>query len=199
MLNILTISNNFPYILGLNSLFKIVADKKNIDLFFLLQSDPGSKERANVIIRDSIVSISVLKNKESVYPHENMHEEGKVTLHIPFMWRQDNLAIIMSKIEKIVFIANTDYQSLIKKSIYKYVGLKEYLQLSSMEMQVMFLIGKGHDNQYISNLLNRSEKTISTHCRNATRKMGMTNRVEFYRYATFIANFSNEEGNTLCL
>jgi len=123
MLNILTISNNFPYILGLNSLFKIVADKKNIDLFFLLKSEPGSKERANVIIIDSIVSISVFKHKESVYPHENMHEEGKVTLHIPFMWKQDNLAIIMSKIEKIAIIqfmkaaSSQENQYWIKQSI----------------------------------------------------------------------------------
>ncbi|MFZ4835548.1 LuxR C-terminal-related transcriptional regulator [Rouxiella sp. Mn2063] len=199
MLNILTISDNFPYILGLNALFKILADKKNIELFFLLKSEPNNKGIANVIIRDSIVSISVFKNKEPVPLPKNINEVNKITLHIPFMWKQDNLTVIMSKIEKILLIANTDYQSLIKKSIYKNLGLKDYLQLSVMERQVMFLIGKGYDNQYISNLLDRSEKTISVHCRNATRKMGMTNRVEFYRYASFIANCANKEGNTLCL
>lgn len=199
MLNILIISRNFPYVIGVNSLFKLLADKKNIKLFFSLPSEADNEKYANIIFRDSIVSVNIYKNKELFFKSKDKLDAIKVTVHIPFILKQDNLSVIMSKIEKILVIANSDYQSLINKEIYKAIGSKDYLQLSFMESKIMLLIGKGYNMVGISNLLNRSEKTINAHCRNAIRKMGMTNRVEFYKYATFIATRSNKERNTLCL
>lgn len=82
---------------------------------------------------------------------------------------------------------------------YKRTGLKQFMQLSSTESKVMLMIGQGYDTVNISRMLGRSEKTVNTHCRNAIRKMGMINRVEFYKYASFIAKTGNKRGSTLCL
>jgi DNA-binding CsgD family transcriptional regulator len=104
------------------------------------------------------------------------------------------------KIGKILAIAKADYNLLAnREEAYWKFGLKKYAQLSDTENDIMILIGRGYNSTDISRILNRSRKTISTHYRNASRKMGAANRAEFYRYASFIAKCGRDERNTLCL
>lgn len=200
ILKILILSNNFPYVAGLKFLINdILIGKRNTELFFLSSSEENGIEVANVIFRDSIVSVNVFKDKNVMLQYKNMGEGNRITVHIPSSWRKGNITDIESKIEKVLFIAQAGYDSLIKKDIYKRIDVNEYLQLSVMESKIILLVGKGHHTSEISKILDRSEKTIGTHCRNASRKMGMENRVEFYKYAKFIANCSSNEINTLCV
>jgi len=56
-------------------------------------------------------------------------------------------------------------------------------QLSSMEFDVLNLIGQGFSNRDIANQFNRSPKTIEAHCANIKKKLGLQNGRELTQYA----------------
>ncbi len=119
-----------------------------------------------------------------------------MTLHVPFLSRKCPVDDFALKIKKILSIATTGREGPLADSLSKLSG---YRQLSDTEYQVMILIGRGMTRQDISRALNRSEKTISAHYRNVSRKMGAANRAEFYRYAFFISRSGGDRRNTLFL
>lgn len=119
-----------------------------------------------------------------------------MTLHVPFLSRKCPVDDFALKIKKILSIAMTGMGGPLTDSLSKLSG---YRQLSDTEYQVMILIGRGMTCQDISRALNRSEKTISAHYRNVSRKMGAANRAEFYRYAFFISRSGGDIKNTLFL
>jgi DNA-binding CsgD family transcriptional regulator len=171
---------------------------------FALSTDEMSKEDANIIFYDDYVTINVLNKKKIRNSSDRWHKENRVpeklTLHVPFLARNQTLNDVSMKIGKILAIATADYHvHLNKEDTYWSFGLKKYAQLSDAENDVMLLIGKGYNSGDISRMLNRSPKTISTHYRNASRKMGASNQAEFYRYASFVARCGCNERNTLCL
>ena len=88
---------------------------------------------------------------------------------------------------------------MMKSDLQRRIGLKNYIQLSMTESKVVQLTGKGHSTTDISKILDRSEKTILTHRRNAIRKLGMFNRLEFYKYASLMRNYSNKDAVFICL
>lgn len=119
-----------------------------------------------------------------------------MTLHVPFLSRKCPVDDFSLKIKKILSIATASIGLPLTDSLSKLSG---YRQLSDTEYQVMILIGRGMTCKDISRALNRSEKTISAHYRNVSRKMGAANRAEFYRYAFFISRSGGDRKNTLFL
>jgi len=191
-------SDNIYYISGLESLIKDMMDAHEREKFsFVAAKNEQAPGVTNIVFRDMMVSIFLHKKEKLWYRHEG---EGKtVVLHIPFICRNENLPAITGKIRKILTISETECTQFSRQRNYRSIGLKDFMQLSATENKIIFLIGKGYRPECISRMLNRSEKTINTHCRNAIRKLGMINRVEFYKYASFVASCTNKEWNTLCL
>ncbi|KMV67263.1 hypothetical protein AI29_14285, partial [bacteria symbiont BFo2 of Frankliniella occidentalis] len=99
------------------------------------------------------------------------------------------LAISNWKIPKILDLAN----------LIVYNDIKRYQQLSSAEFMIMTLIGQGEDCHFISKKMNRSIKTVRTHYRSASRKLGFDNQADFFRFAKYISKNSHGAINTLCL
>lgn len=202
MLNILLMDSNFYQISGLSFLiFNQVADDRKGEILFLLPSEEQNRDIADIIFRDDMVTIRIF-NKRRTRSNQNSgrKEVEGITIHVPFLTKNQTLNDISVKISKILSIARADYNLLVnREETYWNFGLKKYAQLSDTENDVMILIGRGYSSTDISRILNRSRKTISTHYRNASRKMGAANRAEFYRYASFIANCRRDERNTLCL
>ncbi len=191
-------SDNFYYTFGLSLLINEVNSVlSKSSLCFLVGEPAEDSNEKNIIIRDSMVSIQM--NKECRRWRSENNKLNRTTIHIPFGCRQNNLSEIMGKLEKILLIASMDYSSFSSPENHKTIGLKKFMQLSLTECKILLLIGKGHNIGNISRILNRSEKTINTHCRNSIRKLGMLNRVEFYKYASFIAHCGNKDRSTLCL
>ncbi|KLG05275.1 LuxR family transcriptional regulator [Enterobacter cloacae subsp. cloacae] len=205
MLNILLMDSNYYHGLGLKSLIlsKLTSERLQ-EARFALYTDEMSAKTANIIFYDDFVTINILNKKQvrcngDPWRGDNS-EMKKITLHVPFLTKNQTLNDISMKIGKILTIANADYHvCLNKKDSYWSFGLKKYAQLSDAENDVMLLIGLGYNSYDISRMLNRSQKTISTHYRNASRKMGASNQAEFYRYASFVARCGCNERNTLCL
>ncbi|MTH46715.1 helix-turn-helix transcriptional regulator [Intestinirhabdus alba] len=201
MLNVLLIDSNHYWSLGLSLLIVNQLADNSEPISFLLPENKDSRDIANIIFRDDLVTIHV-DNKKSVckYAETAQKEAQRITIHVPFLTKSQSLSDITIKIAKILAIAKADYNLLAnKEESYWNFGLKKYAQLSDTENDVMILIGHGYNSTDISRILNRSRKTISTHYRNASRKMGAANRAEFYRYASFIAQCRRDERNTLCL
>lgn len=204
MLNILMMDYNFYQRMGLSFLiFERLDDEHKEDIFFLLPTDERNEEIADIIFRNDMVTIHV-DNKGSFRGVSDFdyvdEDQGKKTIHIPFLTKNQSINDVLFKLKKLLAIARADCYSLADKDdVYWTFGLKKYAQLSHTEKDVMILIGRGYNNADISKILKRSIKTISTHYRNASRKMGAANRAEFYRYASFIANCQREDRNTLCL
>ncbi len=200
MLNVLIVNSNYYQLAGLSELLWDALTDSQHDLFFLLSSCEQNNAEADIIFRDNMASINIFRNKPaSPDGSEEWRSGEKITVHIPFGYKQDSLKNTLAKIEQILMIADLDYQAFVSKDVYKMIGLKQYSQLSMTENKIMCLIGKGYSNNAISKILNRSAKTINTHYRNASRKTGLANRAEFYKYASFIANCGKKERNTLCL
>ena len=205
MLNILLRDSNYYRGLGVKSLIlSQLANARLNEARFALSTDEMSKEDANIIFYDDYVTINVLNKKKIRNSSDRWHKENRVpeklTLHVPFLARNQTLNDVSMKIGKILAIATADYHvHLNKEDTYWSFGLKKYAQLSDAENDVMLLIGKGYNSGDIPRMLNRSPKTISTHYRNASRKMGASNQAEFYRYASFVARCGCNERNTLCL
>ena len=196
--------SNYYRGVGVKSLILSQVENERLDnVNFALSVAEMSKERANIIFYDDFVTINILNRKKSRsgdQRHKDKRAPEKLTLHVPFLARNQTLNDVSMKIGKILAIATADYHvHLNKKEAYWNLGLKKYAQLSDAENDVMLLIGKGYNSDDISRMLNRSRKTISTHYRNASRKMGASNQAEFYRYASFVAGCGCNERNTLCL
>jgi len=194
--------SNYYQISGLSFLiFNQLTRESPADFCFLLPTEEKNRDIANIIFHSDMVTINLF-NKRRIHSNNDpgRRAKEKLTVHVPFLLRSQTLNDISMKISKIVAIASADYHILLnKEEAFWNFGLKKYAQLSDTENDVMILIGRGYNSADISRILNRSQKTISTHYRNASRKMGVANRAEFYRYASFIAKCRRDERNTLCL
>ncbi len=201
MLKILMMDSDYYQALGLSYLILNQPISEPLDICFLLPSDDKNIDVANVVFRRDMVTINIFNDKlnpENRTPGARRRE--KITLHVPFLSKGYTMSDISIRIKKILSIASVEYSALrTKEDAYCSLGLKKYAQLSETEYDVMLLIGRGYSSEDISKILNRSRKTISTHYRNASRKMGMANRAEFYRYASFVAKCGRDERNTFCL
>lgn len=200
MLKIAVVSDNLYYRKGLETLIMKAGHTVRDGVISIVSaSNRAAAEEADIVFRDIMISVFSDKNKREKSSRKIRAENSSSALHIPFICRGDNLPQITGKIRKILMIAGSNSLGFSSRENYKITGLKGFMQLSSTESKVMLMIGQGYDTGNISKMLGRSEKTVNTHCRNAIRKMGMINRVEFYKYASFIAKTGNRKGSTLCL
>lgn len=199
IMKILIESENVFFKKGLASLIeKSVLEIGINDFAFITDDDSTAKsEIINIILRDSSISINLFKNKKNIntpYPNQE-----KSTLHIPFICKNKKMSDIKRIIEKIIFIASMDGNDFINDDFYRVTGLKKHEQLSLTETKIMLLIGRGNNLNNISKQINRSERTINVHFRNASRKMKLSKKTDFYNYAKFIATCRRNERKTLCL
>lgn len=192
-------SNNLFYKKGLEFLIpNLLKEQETERISFISPCACDEKiEPTNIIFRDSSISINLFK--ENTEPCESEKIQHKSTIHIPFVCKKRNLADISWMIRKILLIANVSSDAFSNGDFYQLTGLKKHDQLSLTETKIMLLIGRGHNFSIISRKLHRSKKTISVHCRNASRKMGLENKVDFYNYAKFISTCRRNERRTLCL
>lgn len=196
-------SDNFFYKKGLEFFIQELSPEfKLLDLSLITDNQDKEEEKLiNIIFRDSSVSINFYKKKQnsSVLNSGNSVSEKKSTLHIPFICKNRKKTDIRWIIEKVFFISSLSIDEYTNDDFYKITGIKKHEQLSLTENKIMLSIGRGHNLNVISSQLHRSERTVNVHWRNASRKMKMDNKADFYNYAKFILNCKRNERKTLCL
>lgn len=187
-------SKNLYYCKGLEFLIKESLSQEKIENFLPVTDHIAACDSINITLRDSSISINLYEKTKDWNPNRK-----KSTIHIPFVCRNKKMTDIRWIIEKALFIASLDKHKFINDDFYRMTGLKKHEQLSLTETKIMLLIGNGNNVELISRQLRRSEKTITVHCRNASRKMKLNNKAEFYNYAKFIVSCRRNERKTLCL
>lgn len=200
MIKVLINEENHYKKLGLSLLISELLSE-NQDVIFLLPSDNEDTSAANIIFCSDWVTLN-LYSSPGTRRLDTVWSEGaiRLTAHAPFLNKHDTLKDISAKIWKILKIINTTKDNLNIANLTEWPrGIKKHQQLSSAESEILILVGRGLSHDAISKIVNRSRKTVGTHYRNASRKLGLINRAEFYRYAAFIAQQIREERNTLCL
>lgn len=199
MLQVTIISNNAYFKSGLRNLLAGMTGGNDtgdaLPLTFSFQHDPCTVP--DIIFRDFMVTINMISRRG--YRNAQAWQERGQVIHIPFSCRGLTIEEIAMKVRKIFLVASAGYGAATHTDFYKSAGLKRYSQLSVTENNIMLLTGQGNDTSEISRLLHRSERTIGTHCRNAIKKMGMENRLEFYKYASCLAKYGEGNGITLCM
>lgn len=190
-------SKNLYYSKGLEFLIKESLSENTIKYFLSVTDDITEADVINITLRDSSISINLFEQTKKV---EDLNPNNKKsTIHIPFVCKNRKITDIKWIIEKALFIASLDKHEFINDDFYRITGLKKHEQLSLTETKIMLLIGNGNNVNFISRQLRRSEKTITVHYRNASRKMKLNNKAEFYNYAKFIVSCQRNERKTVCL
>ncbi|ABS48299.1 bacterial regulatory s, luxR family protein [Yersinia pseudotuberculosis IP 32953] len=193
-------TRNAFYEFGLLSLLKKVLIKEDdMDYSIVPSHEKRASNNANVIFKDLMVIVNIYQENSFIQKNDSNNNKPMMTVNIPFNSSQLGLYDVISKIKKILNIARLNYNMMMKSDLQRRIGLKNYIQLSMTESKVVQLTGKGHSTTDISKILDRSEKTILTHRRNAIRKLGMFNRLEFYKYASLMRNYSNKDAVFICL
>ena len=126
------------------------------------------------------------------------HQWGDI--YIPFNCRRYRLTQIEKKLAKILEIAKGKIINEADLNLFITNGeIRGYQQLSQTEFLIMTFVGQGLDCYLISKKINRSPKTIRTHYRSASRKLGFDNHADFFRFAKYISKNNQGVINTLCL
>ncbi|CNH06035.1 LuxR family regulatory protein [Yersinia aldovae] len=200
MLSVAITTRNAFYELGLLSLLRKVFNKEgDEDYLFIRPYESKAAHKANVIFKDFMVIINIYQDSEFITKSINSSNKPMMTVNIPFNSNQLDIYDIISKIKKILTIARLNHGSMMNSDVFRRLGLKNYIQLSHTESRVVELTGQGHSIPDISKILERSEKTVLTHRRNAIRKLGVLNRLEFYNYASHMKNYSNKDAVFICI
>ncbi|WP_330982234.1 MULTISPECIES: helix-turn-helix transcriptional regulator [Enterobacterales] len=189
--NITILNDNYFYKFGL------------WEMISFLNNTPGQVKTvsrisspANIIFRKVVVSINYTIPPSGSVPSQS---SDMFSIDIPFFCDSLSINEIQAKLEKIISLSRIKLPEDRKKGFYQNIGAKRYLQLSSMENQVLYYVGKCYSPQSIASILGCADKTVSTHCRNAMRKMGTTKKSELYHYAAWVAQHTGRDRITLCL
>ncbi|CNL34466.1 putative luxR-family regulatory protein [Yersinia aldovae] len=197
MLRVVVKTRNSFYELGLIYLLENCLKKEN-EVGIIRTDENAVVKNVNVIFKDHMVFVNFFKNEYAISDNTN-NNNPVVTLNIPFNSSKLDIYSIVYTIGKIFNVAKLKYNKMIKINVFKCLGLKNHSQLSITEVKVVELTVEGNDIVEISRILGRSEKTILTHRRNAIRKLGILNRLEFYNYISYIRGCSNKETIFICI
>ena len=198
MLSIAVRSQNKFYMLGLMSLIENTERSGNATPFdFVEDPDSDVSEKANIIFTEQIVIVNIFDQKkieeycDDRQPHATIH----ITFNTNGLFREEVSALV----SKIINLSRMTYAQLFRDEFFRKMMARNHAQLSVTESRVVMLMGQGYDTFNISKILNCSQKTVYTHRRNAIRKLGMLNRLQFYKYTLLLKEFSYRENIFLCL
>lgn len=188
--NVTIISDNHYYNYGLRKMITSL----NTDVH--TRAPQSLPTHSTITFRKTLVSINYCLLSKDPRKHR---PPVPFSIDIPFNCRGLSINEIQAKLEKILSLSNIILADDNNINIYESVGAKRYQQLSSMENQVLLYLGQGFCTQKIATKFGCSEKTVSTHCRNAMRKMGITKKSELYHYASWVSQHTDNKRITFCL
>lgn len=189
--NVTIVSNDYFYKYGLRKMITLVEPPSNNSSATWHRNSP-----ADITFSKSVASINYYLKPSP--PAKHRHSPS-FSIDIPFNCDSLTINEVQAKLEKILTLARLPLSEENKKDIFQKIGGRRYLQLSAMENRVLHNLGKGYCIQDIAAIFGCTDKTVSTHCRNAMRKMGITKKSELYHYASWMVQHSDSERLTLCL
>lgn len=197
MLNIAIKSQNNFFQLGI---IEIINNYVNEDITYNIidtHAEKNAINKSNIFFTEDIAIMNIFEN----IPHEglNYNIHPQATIHIPCNGDSIFSSDLPAIIARIFNFATMNYKELIQNELFRKLISRQNSQLSTKENRVVMLMSQGYDASHISKLLNCSQSTIYTHQRNATRKLGLFNRIQFYKYSLLLKEFCYRENYFLTL
>lgn len=198
MLNIAIKSQNTFFQLGIIEIINNFLNDDNIIYKIIsANAEQNAINKSNIFFTEDIAIINIFENISTERPHYNLHPQA--TIHIPCNGDSIFSSDLATIIARIFNFATMSYKELIQNELFRKLISRQNSQLSTKENRVVMLMSQGYDANHISKLLNCSQSTIYTHQRNATRKLGLFNRIQFYKYSLLLKEFCYRENYFLTL
>ncbi|MGQ8776509.1 helix-turn-helix transcriptional regulator [Serratia sp. NA_112.1] len=192
MLNIAIKTKNEFYKLGLIKIIeKTIKPTEYILNEIESKNEPNTSDEPNLIFTDSGVNVNIFEKEKN--KNESVSSPPQATIHIKFNADSLFLEEIAALISRIINLSKMNYKQLVKNELFRKMMGRNKNQLSAKESYVLMLIGQGHNINYIAKILNCSKSTIYSHRRNAIKKMGIINRLQFYKYTLLLREFYYRE------
>ena len=148
-----------------------------INLRFL-EAMEGSRILTLVDDSDS-VHILVMAESEELAACRNLLRIGCKGLLVPGMPTEMNVRAISKVIEGEIWMSRTNLSSLLQEN----VRANDEVKLTSREKEILYLVGRGMNNQQIADALYISRETVRWHIRGLYTKIGTHNRQSVASYA----------------
>ncbi len=126
----------------------------------------------------------VSMHDEEVYAERFLQVGGR-----GYVMKQESGKVLINAIREVlsgnIFLSQKMHAKLLNKMTIKRSDTTQLMnKLTSSELEVMNLIGQGHNSQEIARLLDCSVKTIETHRFNIRTKLNLKGSTDLIRYAT---------------
>lgn len=196
MLKIAIRTKNKFFMLGLMCHIENIFSSQHQTHYECIERDPNSEILLsdNIIFTDKIALVNIFNNDDQD-PERQPHTTIHINFNICGLFHED----ISSLISKIINLSRMTSSQLNRDDFFRKLMARNNANLSATESRLVMLMGQGHDTTNLSQLLNCSIKTVYTHRRNAIRKLGMINRVQFYSYLVLLKKFSCSDNIFLSL
>lgn len=198
MLAIAVESKDNYYRLGLiNIIEQISKDRDLSDYKILHESEKNINEEANIIFTDNVAIINFYKNENTSLLSDNKNYSASA-LHITFNASHLFIEDIYNFIVRIFSVAKLPPKLVVQDEFYRHLKIRKSAQLSEAEKRLVILSGYGYDIANISKIMRCSPNSSYTYRRNAMKKLGMENRLQFYKYVQILKNFKQYNNIFIC-
>lgn len=199
MLAVAVESNNVYYRLGLIHLIEQISQVKPLDDYQILpQHVPRLSETANIIFTENaaIINSGLHNNSSGKSPGKAEHGAAfYLTFNAAGLFIEDACNFI----SRIFTAAGLILAGMDQREFYRSLKVRKNAQLSDAEKRLVMLSGYGHDIVNISRIMHCSPNSSYTYRRNAMKKLGMDNRLQFYKYVQVLARFKQHNNIFICL
>lgn len=199
MLTVAVESQNVFYRQGMISMLDYVKQSKSLNDYKILDADVKNfNETANIIFTDNAVIINIF-SKDNTITQPGKKSGQPSAIHITFNVSGLFIEDIHSFIVRIFTAATLPHDGVEKSDFYRHFKIRKNAQLSEPEKRLVLLSGHGHDIRNISHIMRCSTNSSYTYRRNAIKKLGMDNRLQFYKYVQILNKFEKHNNIFICL
>ena len=199
MMSVAVESNNVYYRLGLIRLIEHISQVKPLDEYQILQQNVSRlSETAHLIFTENAAIInSGLQYKSNEKPL-GKHEHSSA-IHITFNASGLFIEDAGNFISRIFNATGLLLAGMDQREFFRSLKVRKHAQLSDAEKRLVILSGYGHDIVNISRIMHCSPNSSYTYRRNAMKKLGMDNRLQFYKYVQVLVHFKQHNNIFICL
>lgn len=133
------------------------------------------------------VHILVMAQSEELAACRNLLRIGCKGLLVPNMSMEMNVRAISKVIEGEIWMSRTKLSSLLQEN----VRVNDEVKLTSREREILYLVGRGMNNQQIADALYITRETVRWHIRGLYTKIGTHDRHSVASYAAILYSASD--------
>ncbi|NDJ56603.1 hypothetical protein GWD52_06245 [Enterobacteriaceae bacterium 4M9] len=199
MLSIHVETQNEFYRLGVTELIKTLTFHSETDRNVNFIEDCNINEKVNVIVGDTAIIVNIFDKTHSKKEGDTEEALPRARVFLPFNVRNRFTSEIVIKMHKIIKIAGMSYKKNMAMRIFKETGLHKRRCITETESDIIRLTGLGTPVSQLSEILEQPRYRIAAHRRNATRKLGMINRIQLYQFSSVIKEYYIDENIFICI